>query len=84
MNKENNIENNEEINEGPVFTDVDQMRKSAFLTPKEIGMLLRISTTTLYSLLLSEECPFPVLRLSSQLVRIPTRQFFLWYDGLSS
>lgn len=61
------------------FWSIEDMKKTAFLLPCEVGDLLRIGENSLYKLLSSDECPFPVVRLTSQTIRIPTRQFFDWY-----
>ena len=47
-----------------------------FLTPSEIGEILRIGENSTYSLL--KDAPFPVLRISRQIIRIPKQPFMEW------
>lgn len=47
-----------------------------FLTPSEIGEILRIGENSTYSLL--KDAPFPVLRISRQIIRIPRVPFMAW------
>ena len=63
------------------FRSIEDMQQTAFLLPREVGHLLRIGENSLYKLLSSDDCPFPVMRLTSQTIRIPTKQFFNWYNS---
>ena len=65
------------------ITDIDTLRNQAFLIPVEVGNILRIGENSLYAFLASDECPFPVYRMSSQIIRIPSKAFWNWYDGLA-
>lgn len=47
-----------------------------FLTPHEVGEILRIGENSTYSLL--KNPPFPVLRISRQIIRIPKQPFMDW------
>ena len=77
MKKKNNL------NIPEIRTEAE-MRTEMFLLPKEVGRVLRIGDNSLYALLGREDCPFPVLRLTKQIVRIPTADFFRWYDSLKA
>ena len=63
------------------FRSIEDMQLTAFLLPREVGHLLRIGENSLYKLLSADDCPFPVMRLTSQTIRIPTKQFFNWYNS---
>ncbi len=47
-----------------------------FLTPREVADILRIGENSAYSLL--KKAPFPVLRISRQIIRIPREPFMTW------
>jgi hypothetical protein len=47
-----------------------------FSTPHEVGEILRIGENSVYSLL--KDAPFPVLRISRQIIRIPREPFMEW------
>lgn len=66
------------------ITDIDTLRNQAFLLPSEVGNILRIGENSLYSFLSSDGCPFPVYRMSAQIIRIPSKAFWQWYDDLAS
>ena len=46
------------------FRSIEDMQQTAFLLPREVGHLLRIGENSLYKLLSSDDCPFPVMRLT--------------------
>ena len=66
------------------ISDVEELRAQVFLMPAEIGAILRIGENSLYRLLSSDDCPFPVERFSRQLIRIPGKGFWQWYDNLAA
>lgn len=47
-----------------------------FLTPREVAAILRIGENSVYALL--KDAPFPVLRISRQIIRIPREPFMKW------
>ena len=58
-----------------------EITERVFLLPAEVAEILRIGENSLYTLLGSDDCPFPVKRLNRQLIRIPARAFFDWVEG---
>lgn len=58
----------------------EQLREVSFLTPDEVGKILRIGANGQYKFL-NNDCPVPVLRIG-KLMRIPTKQFWQWYDSM--
>lgn len=64
------------------ITDYETLRNQVFLTAEEVGAMLRIGGNSTYDLLGSDRCPFPVYRLSRQIIRIPAKAFWDWYDSL--
>lgn len=57
-------------------------REKDFLTVVEVAEILRIGKSKCYDLANSPDCPFNVVKFD-RLIRIPTNNFFRWYDGLA-
>ena len=56
-------------------------REKDFLLVDEVKDILRMSRSKCYDLVNSPDCPFNVVRMG-KLIRIPSNNFFKWYDSL--
>lgn len=60
---------------------VDEARKQAFLSVKDVSELLNMGTTYVYAHIKSPDCAFNVVTMGKRYV-IPSNSFFAWYDAL--
>lgn len=61
---------------------MENYREHDFLTVVEVAGILRMGKSKCYDLANSPDCPFNVIKLG-RLTRIPSNNFYLWYDGLA-
>lgn len=61
----------------------EELRMKAMLTVEEVQKVLRLGRNKAYDFLKSADCPVPTIRLGHQ-IRVPSRQFFEWLDGLEA
>lgn len=59
----------------------EELRGKAVLTAEEVQKVLRLGKNKVYEFLKSDDCPIPIIRVGHQ-IRIPSKQFFEWLDGL--
>ena len=61
---------------------VEDYRKIAFLTAKEVSAGVRIRRGLVYEWFRQEECPINAVKVNDRYI-IPTNSFFAWYDSLN-
>lgn len=59
----------------------EELRSKAVLTAEEVQKVLRLGRNKVYDFLNDKDCPIPTIRVGHQ-IRVPSKQFFEWLDGL--
>ena len=61
----------------------DELRAKAVLTAEEVQKILRLGRNKSYEFLNDKACPVPTIRVGHE-IRVPSKQFFEWLDGLNA